>query len=381
VFDETATVSAEDSLSIWALQESHVLRAAISEYSKAYPDVYVTVEYGRTGDATGATDADIIRTLNTRLLAGEAPDVLILDGLPASAYIQRDMLTDLTGLVDTSGLYENITQTYTQDGKVYGYPALFQMPLFMANADDERAGGIETLSDLATIAGESGALHYGSYIEMFESLYAAYSREIFPNEAAVDETALRDFLANSKTISDTLGLTSENTYIHGGVSNSGIMPRQGLGSFIETSSRYAADILREPIHIETMYSMSGEKVFTPLPGGAYIPVCGAAIPAGVADTDKSITFIDLMLQSEVVQDLHMEQGFSVKIGQHLAYFEGIAFDWDSLIAGFTGPSISERTLYLELYEQAERLYRGEISVDEAVSTVVQNTRLYFEERA
>jgi hypothetical protein len=394
VFDETATVSAENSLSVWALADSHVLRAAISEYSNQYPDVYVSVEYGRTDEATGATDADIIRTLNTRLLAGDVPDVLILDGLPTSAYIQRGMLTDLSGLVDTSGLYENIMQAYEQDGKVYGYPALFQMPLFMASADDERAGGFDTLSDLAAIAEEDGTLHYGNYEEMFQSLYAAYSRQIFPGEASVDESALRAFLESTKTISASLGLTSEIEYRHGGVSNPNMMPRQGLHSYIDTSSRYCADILSEPVNVSGIYDFNGAQSFTPLPGGAYIPVCGAAIPAGAANTEKATAFIELMLQSDTVQDLHMEQGFSVKIGQHLAYYESTTersglpeeqnpanYDWDGLITSFTGPAISERTLYLELYGQAERLYRGELTLDEVVGTVIQNTRLYFEERA
>ena len=45
-------------------------------------------------DAAG-TEQDYIKALNTELLAGTGPDVLVLDGLPIASYIQKGVLAEL----------------------------------------------------------------------------------------------------------------------------------------------------------------------------------------------------------------------------------------------------------------------------------------------
>lgn len=390
VFDETATIDMNNALTVWTLTDSHVLRAAVAEYGKAHPDVYISVEYGRSAGESGATDEDIIRTLNTRLLSGDVPDVLILDGLPADTYIARGMLTNLSGQINIDNCYENIMQSFTREGKTYAYPTLVELPLFMANAGDAKAKGVASLADLAGLATQKSALHYGSYEEMFEALYAAYGNNIFPGGAGVDEAALEDFLKNTKAISDALLLTNENDYIHGGMGNSGVLPRQGLASFTETNSQYAADILASPVSVVVLYSMSGPKAFSPLPGGSFIPVCAGAIPQGAQNPDMAAAFIEGMIQSDAVQFLNMDQGLSVRADGHLDYYKNRAadetsspadLDWNGLFASFSGPANTEKLLQAKLYEQAQRLYAGQITLNDAIAGVVQNTKLYFQERA
>ena len=46
--------------------------------------VYVRYEVGMDGE-DGVTKEDAIRKLNTRILAGDGPDVIILDGLPVDS--------------------------------------------------------------------------------------------------------------------------------------------------------------------------------------------------------------------------------------------------------------------------------------------------------
>ena len=47
-------------------------------FRKSHPDVYVKQEIGLSGDY-GMTKEDAVRNLNTSLLAGEGPDLLLLD--------------------------------------------------------------------------------------------------------------------------------------------------------------------------------------------------------------------------------------------------------------------------------------------------------------
>ena len=75
--DATLPTQAAQSLYIWALEDSDVIRSAAAVFANQYPDCDVQLEFAR--DATSQNyfpTRDIIKNLNTRLLAGEAPDVL-----------------------------------------------------------------------------------------------------------------------------------------------------------------------------------------------------------------------------------------------------------------------------------------------------------------
>ncbi len=48
------------------------------------------------------TVSDALRTLNTDIMAGKGPDVLILDGMPVENYIQKGLLEDITDTVESA---------------------------------------------------------------------------------------------------------------------------------------------------------------------------------------------------------------------------------------------------------------------------------------
>lgn len=79
------------------------------------------------------TASDALRTLNTNIMAGKGPDVLILDGMPIDSYIEKGMLADLSGLLDeieqSDGLFENIARAYEKNGQVNAVPTGFQVPI------------------------------------------------------------------------------------------------------------------------------------------------------------------------------------------------------------------------------------------------------------
>ena len=64
------------------------MRQAASMFQLAHPDVRVELIDGQT-EAGSTTVSDTIRALNTELLSGNGADVLVLDGLPADAYIEK----------------------------------------------------------------------------------------------------------------------------------------------------------------------------------------------------------------------------------------------------------------------------------------------------
>ncbi len=69
----------EKEMKVYSLEDCSVLRQAISVYQKQNPDVYVDLEIGMSGEDS-VTASDALRTLNTDIMAGKGPDILILDG-------------------------------------------------------------------------------------------------------------------------------------------------------------------------------------------------------------------------------------------------------------------------------------------------------------
>ena len=80
-------------------------------------------------DDNGVTLEDALKTLSTDILAGNGPDVLILDGMPVDSYVEKGILTDISDVVDevkaSDGLVDSIVKDSTKDGKIYAIPTRF----------------------------------------------------------------------------------------------------------------------------------------------------------------------------------------------------------------------------------------------------------------
>lgn len=81
--DATLPTQAAQSLYIWALEDSDVIRSAAAVFANQYPDCDVQLEFGRDATSQALSDEDIIKNLNTRLLAGEAPTCFFWTACPS----------------------------------------------------------------------------------------------------------------------------------------------------------------------------------------------------------------------------------------------------------------------------------------------------------
>ena len=73
------------------------------------------VESGVSGD-DAVTTSDAIRTLNTEVMGGNGPDILLMDGLPVNSYVEKGLLADVSDtvnpLISDGKLFDKIAQTY-----------------------------------------------------------------------------------------------------------------------------------------------------------------------------------------------------------------------------------------------------------------------------
>lgn len=121
-WDSELTVSAGGELTIFSLYRSDTVEAAVNAWQKATGGAATYTWALEEGSEDGHTTVngsreDALTQLNTQLLAGAGPDVLILDDMPVDSFIEKGLLMNLSGQVDTSGMLENLTGVWqTEEG-------------------------------------------------------------------------------------------------------------------------------------------------------------------------------------------------------------------------------------------------------------------------
>lgn len=150
-YDADIPALPEKELRVYSLKKDDVVQQAVSLFQKANPDVYVNYEVG-LDENTGQTKEDVIKTLNTEILAGHGPDVLILDGFPMDSYTEKGLLADLSDIFEQpeekEEVYYNIAGAFEEDGKLRAIPMRCKIPAIIGPAEElEKADSLEKIAD------------------------------------------------------------------------------------------------------------------------------------------------------------------------------------------------------------------------------------------
>lgn len=206
-YDPDVSSVPENVLTVYSLREDGNLRQAIAAYQSLHPDVYVSYEIG-IADGSAVTREDAIRKLNTEVMAGAGPDLLVLDDLPIRSYAEKGLLLDLTEHLAACSaqepLFDNIIDALKIEEKAYMVPAVITLP--MIAGEKEHVLHITDLSDVA---------------DLVEAL-----REEKPGEDIIGMTGAREVL-------DRFAVVSASAW----TDEDGRIDRQALREFLEQCGR------------------------------------------------------------------------------------------------------------------------------------------------
>ena len=418
VWDENAGIDPEKTLAVWSLEENAFVRAAIAELRKKNPDSYITYEVATGGD-NAVSSADAIKTLNTRLLGGSGPDVIILDGCPAESYAARGILMELSGNINTSDVYQNLLASYVTDGKMFCLPAQFMVPVLIGNAD--ALNKTSTLADLVSVVvsgndtpvlrpggggpfggvpeNERSELYFENLEELCNLMWMSGAPAIV-RDNRLDTDALGQYLGAIKSISDKLGLAVEEEGENFGIGiafASGGRATALSGSLVRYTSQmtnYGAYSAGNLMLLQLTMDRGGSEMslFPGLVPGAWRPSTIAGISADTNVADFAAEFIKSMLSVEV-QQINYGEGLPVtregmaaqvkSMNDMLAESERDLFDvdMDSLIEKLVAPSVDDTILTEMMWSTVERLCKGDTDVDGAVREIEQNVKNYLAERS
>ena len=218
-YSEEASAVPSEEIKVYALEDSQNIRQAISNFQAQNPDYYVNMEVGMSGDDS-VTVSDALSTLNTNIMAGDGPDVILLDKLPIDSYIEKGLLEDLTDVVSEcqkeSSYYENIMNYKQNDDGLYAINTRFALP-FISGTDET----LQKVSDLTTLKDEVSRLRTEdadienilgekSADSLIQLLLTTSLPDIVKDDGTLDSEKLTQFLEAAKEIYKVNGESSGN---------------------------------------------------------------------------------------------------------------------------------------------------------------------------
>lgn len=198
IYSETTPSKPTQEIVMYMLNENTAMQQLAGEYQKSNPETKVTCNVSMD-NTTGMTKSDIIRTLNTELLAGKGADLILLDGLPINSYIEKGVLMDLSD-VDVSQLNSTVANTYKTNDKLYALPLYYKVPMMWA--DNDIINSVKNLDDLVNWKNthtDKRLFISASYSDLIQTFYLT-SAPYWLEDKTIDKDKFKQFLKNIKDL-------------------------------------------------------------------------------------------------------------------------------------------------------------------------------------
>ncbi len=404
-------------LSIFSIDDNQSIRQAINIFRDDHPDVGINFRiansnkklefsYGIKDPKQTITLNDQINALNTEILAGKGPDILVLDDMPIESYIDKGILEDMgsvfTPLKDSGELLHNISDPYFLDGKVYTMPLRFKLPIIYGALDALNASNsVEELAEYARNNKEIPLLGPSSYRALAAWLLMTYYDQILNQENEVDETSLRDFLENINIISDVINASNDAEMVCWGTGSTGTFGYW----FDDQPNVYKKEYQTIIEELGEIFPLAIINVVVQKWQGSFRVINNSFRAKGLiginsAGKQKELAkeFIKLLYSKEI-QCYDLKDGFPVnkaameewlqhtkQIGTRV--FNTIDVSYPDLnsrknlyekICSVDKPMVNDMTMMDMILDEAERYLRGDITAEQAASNAVASINLYLSE--
>lgn len=416
-YDADASASPNKQLHIYALEDSYVLQQTIAAFQKENPDVFVKKTIGMTGD-NGVTAEDAIKSLNTEIMAGNGPDILVLDGLPVDSYIEKGILANISGEVQEvekkDGFFDNIVQPYQQKGEMYQIPLRFFCTV--AEGENQALAQCGNLDQIVTCAkslkakDKKAILTPMSAESLLRTLYYADSAK-WEKQGTNLENGVRKYLEAAKELYQIDNYSeqkhddgNQDLFYQGqllGTINYGNTDRLagnnqlGIGTLTKTSDVQSIYGIEKQLDGDyTLLDSDGEK--------AFVPFVSLGLSASSAENADAKQFIQTALSSKCQSQ--MTDGFSINRkafengyknmdeydivgesdGQMISYEvnplnKKQQQKLNQMLESLSKPAITDRVIQELVLTEGEKYLQENQSLEDAVSTIVKKVELYVSE--
>lgn len=394
-------------LTVWSLEKIDAIRAAVCQWNHTHASPIFRYET--------AESEDDLTQLNLELANGQGPDVLILDGLNISGYL--DFMAPLD--VDTTGVYENILEPFTQGGDLLALPTRMNPWLLGRKAaGTQEIGSLEDFADLITSStgvldlsfdfGNAYRYYDAMYDvtfreEVFDQWYPAWKDAFFPSGIFLSEVFV-EFLEQTKRLCDHYSL---DAFSASGLEERDFFIDSDASRYGNTGKRVFPYTLAATDHVG-LYSYWPQSetgkdadpipcIIDPIPGpdgvGVAVPKHIAAVRAGGSEK-AGMEFIQIFLLDEMQMggqfyDTGAADGYPVKwdvTERLLRIREEYLHREFQVNNNFRDTLENLHAVILEEYpyevclKAALDYYEGELTAQEAARQVKEQTAMYLAEQ-
>ncbi len=202
---DAEAIGQPEELNVYMLYNNSELRQAMALYQQEHPNVKFNVEFGED-QASDIGYEEMVKRLNTRLLAGEGPDLMMLDYLPVETYIQKGLLEDLTDIikevVEKDTFNNKVLETFKQGDCYYAVPMFYRTPLLLGN--EKILNSVTTLEELAAYKKEhpNEVLLDLTTAELYMQLEESCSPSWFDEKGSFKKESFKAFLETITTLTE-----------------------------------------------------------------------------------------------------------------------------------------------------------------------------------
>lgn len=437
VYDGEVSSVPDDKITVFSLSEDDLVRQTITAYQTQHPEMFVEYQVGM--DEGGVTREDALKKLNTQLLGGSGPDIIMLDGMDIDTYVEKGVLRDLTDIVGEidgqEGLYRNLIEGLASDGAMYAVPAKFYLPVLYGEGDyvnsvDDYPSMADTVERARQAYPDTNLLAVCSAEGILRRFVPVCAPSWKDGRGQLDQAKIREFLEQSRRIYDLQmnGTPQEEilSYQRQLIGEDGKSIEEGKYFLLARDSCYMmqespivcgeivdANTYRSTLSIPRVQGMEG-TVIRPLSGqssGVYHPASLVGISAAAENPDAAAEFVRVMLGSSVQKTLQF--GFPINktaLPAQFAYEEsdlgedggqfyissstkdGRGYEYtiypveqdgidrlERWIAQMETPYLSDAVLEDVVYEEGTAYLEGRQDIDTAVKAIADSVEIYLYE--
>ncbi len=418
-YDAGLPTQPEHELVVYSLKENSVIQKIISDFQLSHPEVFVRYEVGMS-DSSIEDETDAISSLNTEIMAGNGPDVLILNGLPWKSYQEKGILESLNDGLNTyiteHKVFENLFSAYEAGGSSYVVPISFKIPVLIGK--EEMVSHIDSIEKILKTAEDIEDMppFFRKKQALLRYIFSIYWQRIEQEEGRISKEELKKVLENVKRINDDL-LGKENElskFFVGDEEREKDYDVFANDTWLETSSikygNVAMDLgylshLQDYVNVlnwDLFYQTLSDGVFSALiaginKGSDHIGSAEEFLKFALSDEEQKI-FINemyMVIMGFPVNKAAYEDMISQPSQSELEeYGKGFAnlgetFEWpghedfeqlEKKIVGLNTPAMEDNIVINTILESATSYLSGEKDIDVTVNEITQSLELYLLER-
>lgn len=353
---DTTKQEEQNGITVYSLWYAECMENIVDIFRKNNPDVAVNYTWG-IDDTGGISVADAVSALNTQLLAGEGPDVIVMDGLNIKKYGESGVLLELSDMVSEiqekePACLKDVMLAYQTDNGTYAIPSKVSFTALVGSAGDIK--DINDTDSLISYIQNNDKPNYGNDLNFYEwqaffdTLYPVYASRIVNANGDYDKDMLREFLVKFKELYD---LEMERT------------TQEEITDWTKEYGEYDQNYKRVPACVKSLYNReySGQqiafvtsdsilniwdfysikhdvlcggggadagtettanqdytyRVWENEDGNAYIPTMVFSVNANSKEQDKAKAFVTYMfstdIQKQYINSLHFKPGHPVNM--------------------------------------------------------------------